>query len=318
MGEIIAGVPSFTPRMYFYANITHHCDAMRLNHPQEFLASPHILFKNGSTQTKDLILKKTTRVFLENGDDNFPTEWKAEVAAKFRQYALEHCEEIHLATQSLQRVTFLPEGHEERSVSNVLGVNVVDIDLNSAFCHAHVRNIVNVFETLAREYFGLQFQEAIPAKHKKGASTEPLTPTQKKLTAYVEMISMMQMYLICQLQKNVEILYERFKQESRCCTCGEVKQKIFCCSRCKVASYCSKECQTEHWKDHKLNCVDLDINNTQHQHQHCCCSSHAHTHGQSHLQQSLLPQTQHQKQHQRQQQSKHQHSHQQKQGPNSC
>ncbi|KAJ7437809.1 hypothetical protein B0H11DRAFT_2106349 [Mycena galericulata] len=32
--------------------------------------------------------------------------------------------------------------------------------------------------------------------------------------------------------------------------------KLRTCSRCKVARYCSPECQKDHWKTHKKDCVD--------------------------------------------------------------
>jgi hypothetical protein len=33
---------------------------------------------------------------------------------------------------------------------------------------------------------------------------------------------------------------------------GNVKMSK--CGRCKRAAYCSKECQRDHWKIHKLDC----------------------------------------------------------------
>eukprot|EP00111_Clytia_hemisphaerica_P013715 TCONS_00040347-protein len=33
------------------------------------------------------------------------------------------------------------------------------------------------------------------------------------------------------------------------------KDSSFKCSKCKLANYCSKECQTRHWSKHKGNCV---------------------------------------------------------------
>eukprot|EP00121_Abeoforma_whisleri_P014024 Awhi_evm1s12938 len=39
-----------------------------------------------------------------------------------------------------------------------------------------------------------------------------------------------------------------------CNTCGNMKDKLNACARCKDAFYCSRECQKEDWKTHKLNC----------------------------------------------------------------
>ena len=45
--------------------------------------------------------------------------------------------------------------------------------------------------------------------------------------------------------------------------CGkeETKRNKFKqCSRCQAAKYCSKECQTKHWKaEHKLHCTDIKV-----------------------------------------------------------
>lgn len=32
-----------------------------------------------------------------------------------------------------------------------------------------------------------------------------------------------------------------------------------CCSRCKMALYCSASCQKLHWKDHKMNCIQAGM-----------------------------------------------------------
>eukprot|EP00242_Pyramimonas_sp_CCMP2087_P015470 CAMPEP_0198198800 /NCGR_PEP_ID=MMETSP1445-20131203/2180_1 /TAXON_ID=36898 /ORGANISM="Pyramimonas sp., Strain CCMP2087" /LENGTH=218 /DNA_ID=CAMNT_0043868439 /DNA_START=76 /DNA_END=732 /DNA_ORIENTATION=- len=48
-----------------------------------------------------------------------------------------------------------------------------------------------------------------------------------------------------------------------CRACGKIKAektKLRLCGRCKVARYCSKECQSKDWKegDHKNKCVPFD------------------------------------------------------------
>jgi hypothetical protein len=40
-----------------------------------------------------------------------------------------------------------------------------------------------------------------------------------------------------------------------CCFCKEVPKKRKKCGKCKIAIYCSRECQYQHWKDHKLTCI---------------------------------------------------------------
>jgi len=41
-------------------------------------------------------------------------------------------------------------------------------------------------------------------------------------------------------------------KEPAAAAAGAVALKV--CSRCKLTSYCSKECQRKHWKEHKTNC----------------------------------------------------------------
>ena len=39
-----------------------------------------------------------------------------------------------------------------------------------------------------------------------------------------------------------------------CQTCGKEGEDFMCCSRCKVAAYCSKDCQVKEWPEHKKVC----------------------------------------------------------------
>ena len=46
----------------------------------------------------------------------------------------------------------------------------------------------------------------------------------------------------------------------KCSSCdkylvGETKRLI--CAECKIEYYCSKECQMNHWKEHKSDCASL-------------------------------------------------------------
>lgn len=43
-----------------------------------------------------------------------------------------------------------------------------------------------------------------------------------------------------------------------CISCGiSPKTKLFKCGRCEITRYCSKECQKNHWKEHKKFCCKL-------------------------------------------------------------
>ena len=44
-----------------------------------------------------------------------------------------------------------------------------------------------------------------------------------------------------------------------CATClkTELEVEIKHCTRCNIITYCSKDCQTEDWKNHKGHCQDI-------------------------------------------------------------
>ncbi|KAF8878364.1 hypothetical protein CPB84DRAFT_1688354, partial [Gymnopilus junonius] len=48
----------------------------------------------------------------------------------------------------------------------------------------------------------------------------------------------------------------RDARRGNCMTCGKDAQSdLKVCSGCKVAKYCSKQCQKEDWKNHKKECT---------------------------------------------------------------
>jgi len=42
--------------------------------------------------------------------------------------------------------------------------------------------------------------------------------------------------------------------DDQCRHCSKTSESLQKCGRCKIACYCSKECQTAHWSTHKTNC----------------------------------------------------------------
>ena len=40
----------------------------------------------------------------------------------------------------------------------------------------------------------------------------------------------------------------------RCATCNEHLRKVRVCARCRLVSYCGRECQRAHWARHKAAC----------------------------------------------------------------
>lgn len=48
-----------------------------------------------------------------------------------------------------------------------------------------------------------------------------------------------------------------YNTSESCLKCG--KYALLLCSHCKIATYCSKNCQLNHWKDeHHKNCINKD------------------------------------------------------------
>ncbi|OWF53582.1 Ubiquitin carboxyl-terminal hydrolase 19 [Mizuhopecten yessoensis] len=45
------------------------------------------------------------------------------------------------------------------------------------------------------------------------------------------------------------------RQYRKCMACDKTASSMEHCNRCKVANYCSKKCQRQHWNEHKLNCT---------------------------------------------------------------
>ena len=43
----------------------------------------------------------------------------------------------------------------------------------------------------------------------------------------------------------------------KCSNCLSYDKKLFACSKCLCAKYCSKQCQKNHWKLHKMICNEI-------------------------------------------------------------
>jgi hypothetical protein len=53
---------------------------------------------------------------------------------------------------------------------------------------------------------------------------------------------------------DIKTMTDYHLKEKKCCACHIPIKKVLICSRCMNAKYCSKECQKNNWKIHKLNC----------------------------------------------------------------
>lgn len=59
------------------------------------------------------------------------------------------------------------------------------------------------------------------------------------------------------IEDEKEIKNSTEKRECNYCHKTEEKEKFKRCSRCKKVLYCSKECQKEDWKKHKIECEKI-------------------------------------------------------------
>jgi hypothetical protein len=62
-------------------------------------------------------------------------------------------------------------------------------------------------------------------------------------------------------KKGREARKARKRQDLTCANCNcfddSGGENLLVCSRCKVVRYCGRDCQVQHWKEHKKECVDL-------------------------------------------------------------
>jgi len=63
-------------------------------------------------------------------------------------------------------------------------------------------------------------------------------------------------------KKGRETRKARKQEELTCANCNDCfdesnGEKKMVCSRCKAVRYCGRDCQVQHWKEHKKECVDL-------------------------------------------------------------
>jgi MYND finger len=77
-----------------------------------------------------------------------------------------------------------------------------------------------------------------------------------KIQIYHGLVRYLANAIPCSCMNNVLKEAKPFPKIGICCVCGKrnTNVKLFKCSRCKIAEYCSKECQMADWKRHKTQC----------------------------------------------------------------
>ena len=81
-------------------------------------------------------------------------------------------------------------------------------------------------------------------------------PEWEAFAPYVTRIALSPLFAVPYLESVAN--FQKFRSitdAQRCAKCGNERAKLLVCSRCKSAAYCSRECQTADWKQHKPACV---------------------------------------------------------------
>lgn len=60
-----------------------------------------------------------------------------------------------------------------------------------------------------------------------------------------------------EVQYHLDNIYSFLRTNCQCCRLVPFEKKLFCCGGCKVAHYCNKTCQKNHWSEHKVICKKL-------------------------------------------------------------
>jgi hypothetical protein len=79
----------------------------------------------------------------------------------------------------------------------------------------------------------------------------------RKLSPFVTRLALGPLFAVSYLEKIGGHLYPVPPPVPVCRRCGVDKQELKLCGRCKRARYCSKTCQNEDWKSHKVQCKSV-------------------------------------------------------------
>ena len=130
------------------------------------------------------------------------------------------------------------------------------VDRDKALPHPKLNNIVDIssqgnhtiVKTASNELYGFGFNEysQIGAKCKKKYQTTPVRVFQGQETLWGSYANR---------DREIPERPEPSLDDLLCSNCSEKMKQRKKCSRCKSVYYCSKECQVNHWKTHRKECI---------------------------------------------------------------
>jgi len=218
-------------------------------------------------QCKNLILDKNcafnTDVFFVDGAVEFLTIWRR------YKYSNSLEKEIYFIRNYLIK-PFLQDSKLQKflmplaETSRLLNHHEEALEEIKKFQEWHTSTFGNDKEVLI-EIYTLQMDCHIALKNKKMAQKclKRLKPFQSHMKNRDEIKSAQKLISKLKIKKRNKFKQEKtVRKKTKCSAYGcektdmpGDKNRFLCCSKCKIAYYCSKKCQAQHWKDiHKTEC----------------------------------------------------------------
>lgn len=134
----------------------------------------------------------------------------------------------------------------------IRAVKTNDKELTSfLYSNTEILITLNTLDTLLKKFCKF-FDYDDYVHHTNGRRSESRVNVLKNVALYTDK----EQRIEDKLSRPVRDVFTKITSEKTCTNCLKVSFKIYTCSKCKKAHYCSKECQKSNWSTHKLKCVE--------------------------------------------------------------